>query len=76
MPHKYELIVFWSPEDDAFVVHVPELPGCMAHGTTPAEAVGQAEQAIDLWIATARELGREIPKPRRRPTTMSADSRR
>jgi len=66
MPHKYELIVFWSVEDDAFVVEVPELPGCMAHGDTPAEALGHAEQAIDLWIATALELGRPIPRPRDR----------
>ena len=66
MPHKYELVVFWSSEDDAFVVQVPELPGCMAHGATPTEAVAQAEQAIDLWIDTARDLGRPVPRPRER----------
>ena len=66
MPHKYELIVFWSAEDDAFVVEVPDLPGCMAHGTTRAEAVDHAEQAIDLWIETARGLGRPVPRPRER----------
>ena len=66
MPHKYELVVFWSAEDDAFVVEVPELPGCMAHGGTPAEALEHAEQAIDLWIETALDLGREVPAPRDR----------
>lgn len=66
MPHKYELIVFWSREDAAFVVDVPELPGCMAHGATPAEAVARAQEAIDLWLETARELGRDIPEPKGR----------
>jgi predicted RNase H-like HicB family nuclease len=66
MPHKYELVVFWSSEDDAFVVEVPDLPGCMAHGTTPTEAVAEVERAIELWIGTARELGREVPEPRAR----------
>jgi predicted RNase H-like HicB family nuclease len=66
MPHKYELIVSWSEDDRAFVARVPELPGCMAHGSTPAEAVAEAEQAIALWLETARELGRPIPEPGRR----------
>jgi predicted RNase H-like HicB family nuclease len=66
MSHKYELVVFWSSEDDAFVVEVPDLPGCMAHGATPTEAVAQAERAIELWIDTARELGRPVPEPRDR----------
>lgn len=52
--YKYELIVFWSSEDGAFVVDVPELPGCMAHGATPSEAVAQAQEAIALWVDTAR----------------------
>ena len=66
--YKYELIVFWSAEDGAFVVDVPELPGCMAHGGTPNEAVAQAQEAIALWIDTARELGRAVPEPKgRRP---------
>lgn len=64
--HKYELIVYWSAEDDAFVVEVPELPGCMAHGATPAEAVTSAQEAIALWLDTARELNRPIPKPKGR----------
>jgi predicted RNase H-like HicB family nuclease len=64
MPHKYELVLSWSPDDDAFVVEVPDLPGCAADGTSRGEAVVQIEQAIELWLATARELGRPIPKPR------------
>lgn len=64
--YKYELIVYWSAEDAAFVVEVPELPGCMAHGATPTEAVTQAQEAIALWIDTAREIGRAVPEPKGR----------
>ncbi len=64
--HKYELVVTWSPEDDAFVVDVPELPGCMAHGDTPAEAVANAQDAISLWLDVATDMGRPIPTPRGR----------
>jgi predicted RNase H-like HicB family nuclease len=63
---KYELIIYWSVEDEAFVVDVPELPGCMAHGSTPAEAVASVQEAIALWVETARELGRPIPDPKGR----------
>lgn len=63
MSHKYELTVAWSREDAAFVVDVPELPGCMADGATPAEAVANAQGAISLWLETARDLGRPIPRP-------------
>jgi predicted RNase H-like HicB family nuclease len=62
--HKYELIIYWSAEDDAFVVDVPELPGCMAPGASPAEALARAQGAIDLWIATAREFGDPVPEPK------------
>jgi predicted RNase H-like HicB family nuclease len=64
--YKYELIVYWSAEDTVFVVDVPELPGCMAHGATPAAAVAQAQEAIGLWIDTAREDGRAVPEPKGR----------
>lgn len=64
--YKYELIVYWSAEDAAFVVDVPELPGCMAHGATPAEAVVQAQGAIALWLEVARDDGRPIPEPKGR----------
>ena len=63
---KYELIVYWSAEDEAFVVDVPELPGCMAHGATPAEAVASAQEAIALWLEAARDLGRPVPEPKGR----------
>lgn len=66
-PYKYEMIVYWSEEDGAFLVDVPELPGCMADGTTPALAVSNAQEAIGHWLDTARELGRPIPAPRGRP---------
>ena len=64
--HRYELIVYWSDEDQAFIVEVPELPGCAADGPTYQEAVANAEVVIDEWIETARELGRAIPVPKGR----------
>lgn len=64
--YKYELIVYWSAEDGVFVVDVPELPGCMAHGSTPGEAVASAQEAISLWIDTAREFARPVPEPKGR----------
>lgn len=64
--NKYELIIYWSEEDQAFVVEVPELPGCMADGPTYIEAVTNAQGVIDEWIRTARETGRTIPVPRGR----------
>jgi predicted RNase H-like HicB family nuclease len=63
---RYELIIYWSNDDDCFVVEVPELAGCMADGQTYAEAVANAEKVVDQWIETARELGRPIPEPRGR----------
>jgi predicted RNase H-like HicB family nuclease len=64
MTNRYELIIYWSKDDSSFVVEVPELPGCMADGQTYAEAVANAEEIIDEWIETARNLGRPIPEPR------------
>jgi predicted RNase H-like HicB family nuclease len=66
MSIKYELIIYWSEEDQSFVVDVPELPGCMADGETYEEAVTNARQVIEEWIETAKELGRQIPKPKGR----------
>ena len=63
---KYEIIIFWSEEDSAYVADVPELPGCMAHGASYEEALVNAQQAINLWVETARDLGRKIPKPKGR----------
>ena len=66
MTSKYELIVYWSEDDRAFIVEVPELPGCMADGASYLEAVANAETVIGEWLETARELGRPIPQPRGR----------
>jgi len=62
----HEMIIWWSNEDDAFVVDVPELPGCMAHGATRQTAIKNAEDAIKFWIKTAKDDGKEIPEPRGR----------
>jgi predicted RNase H-like HicB family nuclease len=64
--NSYEMIIWWSEEDKAFVVDVPELPGCMAHGSTRQEAIKNAEDAIKFWIKTAKEDGQAIPQPRGR----------
>jgi predicted RNase H-like HicB family nuclease len=64
MMDKYEVIIYWSNEDQTFVAEVPELPGCMAHGNTKAAALANAEEAIELWINTAREFGDPIPEPK------------
>ncbi len=60
---KYKMTISWSEEDQAFIVEVPGLPGCMADGRTRQEAVGNAETIIKEWIETARECGRSIPDP-------------
>jgi len=62
--HKYEIIIYWSNEDQAFIAEVPELPGCLAHGHTPSKALANCQEAINLWLDTAIEFGREIPKPK------------
>ena len=64
--HKYQIIIYWSEEDGAFVAEVPELPGCAAHGQTPDVALANCHEAIDLWIATATEFGRTIPEQKGR----------
>jgi len=63
---KYELIIYWSEDDDAYVAEVPELAGCMADGATYQEALANAEVVIQEWLETARELGRAIPEPKGR----------
>lgn len=63
---KYEILIYWSAEDDAFIAVVPELEGCMAHGPTRTAALASAEGAIAAWIATAREFGDPIPEPKAR----------
>lgn len=66
MKSKYEMIVYWSETDNAFVAEVPELPGCMADGQSYVEAVERAEKVICQWIETAKSLGRDIPAPKGR----------
>lgn len=61
---KYEIIIFWSDEDNAFVAEVPELPGCMAHGSTQEDAFSSIREAMRLWQDTAREFGDPIPQPK------------
>jgi predicted RNase H-like HicB family nuclease len=63
---KYEIIIFWSDEDQAYVADVPELPGCMAHGGTYEKALMNAKRAIKLWVKTAREFGDPVPEPKGR----------
>lgn len=63
---KYEVIIYWSEDDQAFIAEVPELPGCMADGVTKAEALQNAEQIAAEWIETAKSLGREVPAPKGR----------
>ncbi|MEW6410203.1 MAG: type II toxin-antitoxin system HicB family antitoxin [Nitrospirota bacterium] len=62
--YKYEIIIYWSNEDNAFIAEVPELPGCMVHGETPEKALKNAKEAIQLWIDTAKEFGDTIPEPK------------
>ncbi|MCZ7626091.1 MAG: hypothetical protein C3F12_12460 [Candidatus Methylomirabilota bacterium] len=64
--NKYEVIIYWSEEDQAFVAEVPELPGCSAHGATHEGALANAQEAIRLWIDTATEFGDPIPVPKGR----------
>jgi predicted RNase H-like HicB family nuclease len=66
MKIKYELIIYWSEVDQAFIVEVPELPGCAADGATYQEAAQNAEVIIQEWIETAQALGRPIPEPKGR----------
>lgn len=60
---KYEIILYWSDDDQVFVAEVPELPGCMAHGKTQEATLRNAKQAIQLWIDTAKEFGDPVPAP-------------
>ena len=67
--YKYEVILYWSDEDGAFIAEAPELPGCMAHGDTQEAALKNIKDAMEFWIDTARELGRQVPEPRRERMT-------
>ena len=63
---KYEVIIYWSEEDNAFIAEVPELPGCAADGKTYREALANVEVVIQDWIETAKEIGRPVPAPKGR----------
>jgi len=63
---KYEVIIYWSEDDKAFLAEVPELPGCMADGPTKADALAAVERVANEWIETAKDLGRPIPEPKGR----------
>jgi len=64
MMSRYEIIIYWSNEDQSFLAEVPELPGCMADGKTYQKALSNVEVVITEWIETAKMLGRDIPIPR------------
>jgi len=63
---RYEIILYWSKDDQAMIAEVPELPGCVADGKTYEEALANVRIVIDQWIETARDLGRDIPQPKGR----------
>ncbi len=65
-PYKYEVIIYWSAEDEALIAEVPELPGCAADGATYAEVMANVEVIIAEWIETAQAIGRPIPEPKGR----------
>ena len=62
--NKYEVIIYWSEEDEAFVAEIPELAGCAAHGPTQEAALANAQEAMSLWIKTAKEFGDAVPAPK------------
>lgn len=63
---KYEVIIYWSTEDESFIAEIPELPGCMADGASQMDALKNIEKIAQEWIETAKELGRPIPQPKGR----------
>ncbi len=69
---RYHINIFWSAADECWIADVPDLKPCSAHGDTPAEAVAEAQVAIDLWLEVAREHGMSIPEPRYRPAIYAA----
>ena len=66
MNWRYEVIIYWSNDDSAFVAEVPELPGCIAHGDTQSKALKSANDVVALWLNTAQETGRDVPEPKGR----------
>ena len=70
---KYEVIIYWSDEDQVFVAEMPELPGCFAHGSKQAAALARAQEAIRHWIDTAREFADPVPEPKGRRLILALD---
>ncbi len=64
---RYEITIYWSTEDEAYLAEVPELPGCVADGATYEDALAEGLRAMEAWIETARELGQDVPEPKSRP---------
>ena len=64
--HKYEIILYWSNEDQVFVAEIPELPGCIAHGESQEAVLASAQEAVQLWIDTAEEFVDVVPEPKGR----------
>lgn len=64
--YKYEIIIYWSADDNAYIAEVPELSGCMADGATVTQAIENVNMVIKEWLETAKELGRDIPEPKGR----------
>jgi len=64
--YKYEIILYWSKEDNCFIAEVPELPGCISHGITENDAINNIKEAQELWLETAKEFGDPIPEPKGR----------
>ncbi|MDO5389379.1 MAG: type II toxin-antitoxin system HicB family antitoxin [Clostridia bacterium] len=62
--YKYQIIMYWSADDNCFITEVPELPGCMSDGSTPQEAINNTQTVISEWIETAKMRGQEIPEPK------------
>lgn len=60
---KYEIIIYWSNEDEAYIAEVPELPGCLADGASYQEVLENVNRIIEEWVETAKEIGRKIPEP-------------
>ena len=62
--HKYEIIIYWSNEDGVYVAEAPGLPGCAAHGDTQEAALNHINEAVALWVETAKEFGTHVPEPK------------
>jgi predicted RNase H-like HicB family nuclease len=70
---RHAAMIYWSDEDDVFIAYAPDLPRCVAHGDTRAEALASLEEAMDAWIEVAREFGNPVPEPRPRDIEFDVD---